>query len=71
MAATFVNAFYELFAHALKKPGSEPPPPYGKQGYCSTSKCSNSGNVAAGILSCTRWPRISQWWLAGDGPGPG
>ena len=47
MTATFMNALYEAFAHALKKPGVVSHP-RGIHCHFSTSQCTNSGNVAAG-----------------------
>ena len=48
MTDTFIKAFYEPFEHALKKPGVFPTT-CGMRCHCSTSSCSDSGNVAAGI----------------------
>ena len=49
MTATFINPFFEPFAHAQKKPWVVPTPPIVECiVYCSTSKCSNPGNAATG-----------------------
>ena len=49
------------------------PTPCGIRCHCSTSWCSFWGNVGAwkGYKSCTRWFRISQWWLIANGWGFG
>ena len=45
------------------------PHPCGTRHHCSTSRRSDSGNVAAGkeYMPCTRLSRISQRWAVGDG----
>ena len=58
MTATFMNAFYELFAHAC-----------GMHYHCLTSLCSNSGNVADGmeynhVSAGLEYPRVADWrWI--------
>ena len=48
MTATFMNAFYEPFAHAQKKPWVVTNPPLVECiVYCSTSWCSNPGNAVS------------------------
>ena len=71
MTATFMNAFYESLAHAIKKPGVLPHPlwntlPLFNQIVFKFRKCGSWEEMQ----SCIRRPRISQGRLIGDGSGP-
>ena len=66
----FIEAFYEHFVHALKKPGVLPHPLWIalsllNQLLFGFGKCGRW----EGIRSCTRWSRISQGWSIGDEQG--
>ena len=72
MTDTFMNAFYEALANALKKPGVVPHPswntlPLFNQLEFIFGKCGSW----EGIRVCTRLTRISKGWPSGDGSGPG
>ena len=69
MTATFVNVLYECLEGAWYTFVN--PTHCGMLCHCSTSRRSNSGNVAAGkgYKSCARRSRLSQGWSIGDGSG--
>ena len=72
MIATFMNAFYEAFVYALKKPWVISHPSWNtllllNQLVFKFGKCGSLERKR----SCMHWPRISQGWPIEDGSGPG
>ena len=61
MTTIFMNAFYEAYAHAKKKPWVVP--------HLSWKTLQLFNQQV--IWSCVHRPRISQGWPIGDGSGPG